>query len=72
MFDPSGKLIVAEEGITIDVVPPAVKAAFEARGKVLKVESVTMGKTITYEAQVEKNGNKSEVVVDAAGKPVKR
>ena len=71
VFDAKGTLVVAEEALGIDAVPAPVKAAFEARGKVLKVESVTRGKTVTYEAQVEKNGRKSEVVVGADGKLVK-
>jgi hypothetical protein len=38
---------------------------------VLSVEMVTKGKTITYEAQVEQRGRKSEVVVGADGRPAK-
>jgi uncharacterized membrane protein YkoI len=71
LFDATGKLVEAEEAIALDAVPSAVKTALEARGSVLTVETVTKGKTVTYEAQVEKNGRKSEVAVDAAGKPVK-
>ncbi len=71
LFDATGKLVEAEEAIALDAVPSAVKTALEARGRVLTVETVTKGKTVIYEAQVEKNGKKSEVAVDAAGKPVK-
>jgi len=71
LFDPAGNLIAAEEAVALDAVPAAVKAAFEARGKVLLVETVTKGTTVTYEAQIQKNGRKSEVVVSADGKPVK-
>ena len=71
LFDATGTLAEAEEAIGIDAVPAAVKSALEARGKVLTVETVTKGKTVTYEAQVQKNGKKSEVAVDATGKPVK-
>jgi uncharacterized membrane protein YkoI len=71
VFDAAGTLVAAEEAIGLDAVPAAVKSALEARGKVLAVETVTKGKTVTYEAQIEKNGKKSEVVVDASGKPVK-
>jgi uncharacterized membrane protein YkoI len=71
LFDPTGKLVETEEETPIAAVPAAVKTAFESRGKVLKVETLTKGTSVTYEAQVEKNGKKSEVVVDAAGKPVK-
>ena len=72
IFDPTGKLLIAEETVAIDSVPAPVKAAFEAKGKVLLVETVTKGGTVTYEAQVQlKSGKKTEVVVDAAGKAVK-
>lgn len=72
IFDPAGKLLIAEEEVSISAVPAPVKAAFEARGKVLLVETVTKGTVVTYEAQIQqKNGKKTEVVVNAEGKPVK-
>jgi uncharacterized membrane protein YkoI len=71
LFDATGHLIAAEEAVSVDAVPAPVKTALEARGKVLSVETVTKGNTITYEAQVEKNGKKSEVVVGADGRPAK-
>ena len=72
LFDASGKLVETEEETPLSAVPPAVKTALEARGKVLKVETLTKGSTVTYEAQVEKNGKKSEVEVDANGKTPKK
>jgi uncharacterized membrane protein YkoI len=71
LFDAAGTLVTTEEAVTLDSVPALVKAAFEAKGKVLLVETVTTGGKVTYEAQVEKNGKKSEVTVDAAGKAIK-
>ena len=71
LFDATGRLVEVEEAVTLDAVPAAVKIALEMRGKVLTVESVTKGKTVTYEAQIEKNGKKSEVAVDAAGRRIK-
>jgi len=68
LFDPSGQLVEIEEQMSLDAVPAAVKAAFEAAGRVSKVESVTNGKTVTYEAVIEKDGKKSEVMVDRDGK----
>jgi len=56
------------EETSLDEVPASVKAALTARGKVLRVETVTKGGVVTYEAHVERNGRKSEVVVDASGK----
>ena len=71
LFDAAGKLIEVEEEVSIDGVPAAVRSALEAHGKISRVESVTRGKTVTYEAQVEKNGKKTEVVVDVGGKRLK-
>ena len=71
ILDATGAILVAEQEVGIETVPAAVKAAFESRGKVLIVETVTKGKRITYEAQVEKNGKKVAVEVDENGKPVK-
>jgi uncharacterized membrane protein YkoI len=71
LFDASGTLVEIEEATNLDAVPAAVRTALEARGHVLTVEQVTKGKTVTYEATVEKNGKKSEVAVNSAGKPVK-
>lgn len=41
------------------------------RMRSLLVETVTTGGRVTYEAQVQQNGKKAEVVADAAGQPVK-
>ena len=71
LLNAAGAIVETEEETAIDAVPAPVKAALEARGKVGKVETVTKGRTVTYEAVVEKNGKKSEVAVDAAGKPIK-
>ena len=66
-----GQIVETEEETSIDVVPAAVKNALEARGKIGKVETVIHGKTVTYEAVVERNGKKTEVAVNSLGKPVK-
>ena len=68
LIDRAGTVIEVEEEVTLEMLPAAVQSALSARGKVLKVETLTKGSTVTYEAQVEKNGKKSEVVVDATGK----
>ena len=69
IFDATGKIVEVEEEVSIDAVPAPVKAALEAAGKVIKVETLTKGAKVTYEAQIEKNG--TEIAVDAAGKRVK-
>ena len=70
LLNAAGAIVEIEEETAIDAVPAPVRAALEARGKVGKVETVTKGRTVTYEAVVEKNGKKSEVAVNAAGKPI--
>ena len=72
LFDAAGHVVEVEEAVALDAVPAPVKAAFESQGKVLKVETVTKGKTVIYEAQIEKGGKKTEVAVNANGKTVKR
>jgi uncharacterized membrane protein YkoI len=71
LFDAAGKLVEVEEELALDAAPAPVRTALSGRGKVLKLESVTKGSIVTYEAQVQKNGKKSEVALDADGKPVK-
>lgn len=71
LFDAAGALVAVEQEMTPEAVPAAVQAAFNALGKVLKVESITKGSTVTYEAHIQKkDGKKSEVVVDAQGKVI--
>ncbi len=71
VFNAAGALLEAEEEAPIASIPAAARAAFERAGKVLKVERVTRGGVVTYEAEIEKAGKKSELAVDAAGKPLK-
>jgi hypothetical protein len=75
LFDASGALVEVEEEIAIDSIPPAAKAAIEKRaagGKVNKVESVTRGHIVSYEAEItSKTGKRSEVAVKPDGSPVK-
>src|SRR5712692_1234527 len=53
LFDANGQLVEVEEELSLDTLPAAVKAAFEgAQGKVMKVESVTKGQAVTYEAVI--------------------
>ncbi len=71
LLNAAGAIVEIEEETAIDAVPAPVKAELEARGKVGEIETVTKGRTVTYEAVVEKNGKKSEVAVNAAGQPIK-
>lgn len=67
LFDSAGTLVEVEEDVALEALPAAVQSALRAHGKVLKVESLIKGSTVTYEAQVEKAGKKTEVVVDTNG-----
>jgi uncharacterized membrane protein YkoI len=73
-FDESGKLLAVEEETTLDSIPAGAKAAIEkqaAGGKIKKVEKITKGENVVYEAAVTKGGKKSEVIVTADGTPAK-
>lgn len=71
VFDAAGALVEVEEEMALDAAPAAVRSALSAHGKVVKLESLTKGGAVTYEAQVEMHGKRTEVLVDAAGRPVK-
>lgn len=72
LFDATGTLVEIEEEVAPTSLPAVVQSALNTRGKVLKVEAVTKGGTVTYEAEIEKNGKKSEVVMDARGNAIDR
>lgn len=69
-FDASGTLLEVEEEVALESLPAAVRAAVEkeaAGGKISKVETVTKGTLISYEADIKKDGKHSEVKVNADG-----
>ena len=75
-IDGEGKIIEMEEEVPLAGIPDGARSAIEAAagkaGKVLMVESVKENdKLVAYEAHIQKtpNGKKSEVRVDANGKP---
>jgi uncharacterized membrane protein YkoI len=75
LIDPSGTVVEVEEATDLAALPePARKDLQEqagASGKILKVESVSKGSTVTYEAVIQKKGKKSEVAINADGTPAK-
>ena len=74
LFDGAGALVEIEEETKLDSIPAPAKAAIEkvaAGGKIAKVEILTKGQTVTYEAAITKGGKKSEIVVAADGSIVK-
>ena len=72
LLDSAGVVVELEEEVALDSVPAAVRTAFAASGRVRKVEAVTKGTTVTYEAEVEVAGKVSEVIVDANGRAVSK
>jgi len=74
MIEESGAVLSVEEEVTLDSIPAAARAAIEkqaAGGKITKVETLTIGKTVTYEAAVVRKGKTSEIAVAADGSAVK-
>jgi uncharacterized membrane protein YkoI len=74
LIDPTGAVVEVEEATTLDSIPEAARKGLQSlagTGKILSVESVTKGSTVSYEAAIERNGKKSEVAVSADGAPKK-
>ena len=74
IIDESGAIVLVEQEVTLDSIPAPAKAAIEkkaAGGKITKVETLTKGNTVTYEAALQKGLKKSEVTVTADGTEVK-
>jgi uncharacterized membrane protein YkoI len=74
LIDPTGAIVEVEDEMTMAALPPAVKAAFEAKagkGKIGKIESITKNNLlVAYEAHVNTAGKKSEIIVGPDGKPM--
>jgi uncharacterized membrane protein YkoI len=72
LYDAQGKLVEVEEEVSLDSIPAAAKAAIQkqaAGGKILKVEKVTKGDKVKYEAAVRRGTKRSEIAVTADGSP---
>jgi len=71
LFNSSGTVVEVEEEVALDGIPPAAKAAIEKRAanaKINKIESVTKGQSVSYEAEItSKIGKRSEIAVKADG-----
>ena len=73
ILDSDGKVISVEEQTTLAAIPAAARAAIEkavGKGKISLVETLTTQGSVIYEAQYKVAGKKSEIKVDATGKPV--
>ena len=74
LIDASGAVLEIEEGTTLNEIPGPAKIAIEKAatgGKITKVETVTKGGDITYEAAIKKAGKSSEIKVKADGSIIK-
>ncbi len=71
LVDKTGAIVEVEEVVDLSAIPASAKAAIEKRaagGTIKKVESVTHGSTVSYEAAVRtKTGKNVEVDVNADG-----
>ena len=71
MIDAAGAIISVEQEVALDTIPAAAQAAIQkkiAGGKLTKVETVTKGSAVSYEAAyTTKSGKKSEYTVNADG-----
>ena len=70
-FDAAGKVVEAEMEVALASIPEAARAALEqaaAGGEIIEVEAVTKDGVTVYEADIKKDGKKSEVVVSADGR----
>jgi uncharacterized membrane protein YkoI len=71
MLDKTGAIQSVEEEVDLDSIPAPAKAAIQKRaagGTVEKVEKLTEGSNVSYEAAIKsKSGKKSEAAVNADG-----
>jgi uncharacterized membrane protein YkoI len=70
MIDAAGAVLSVEEEVALDSIPAPARAALEkaaAGAKIVRVESVTEGKQVSYEAEIDKKGKKSSVTAKADG-----
>ena len=73
MIDSAGKVYVVEEQLDVEKAPAPVKTALEAKGKILRLESVMENGKTHYEGQIQtKAGKKMSMELDAAGSPIKK
>ena len=75
MIDSAGTILSVEDEIALDSVPEPARKAIQQKagaGKIIKVETVTKGSEVSYEAAyTSKSGKKAEYGVNADGTPHK-
>lgn len=71
LIDTTGAVVEVEEEVALENIPAGARAAIQkkaAGGKITKVETLTKGNAVTYEAAItSKSGKKSEIQVAADG-----
>lgn len=71
MLNETGEVLSVEEEVDLDSIPAPAKAAFQKRaagGSIEKVEKVTAGSNVNYEAELKlKSGKKVEAAFNADG-----
>ena len=70
-FDASGAILDLEEEVALASIPAAARTAIEKKAsgaKIEKVEKVTQGAAISYEASVLRNGRRQEFSVSPEGR----
>jgi hypothetical protein len=73
-LDANGAVVLVEEETPIEKIPAPARAGIEKKasgGKIAKVETITKGSTVTYEALITGKGKKFEYVVTPDGSPTK-
>lgn len=74
-FDQKGAVVETEDEVDLDSIPAAAKTALQKRaatGTITKVEKITEGSTVSYEAEIKTKAGKSvEAGVNADGSPHK-
>jgi uncharacterized membrane protein YkoI len=75
MIDSAGAILSVEVEVALDSIPAAAQTTIQKKaggGKITKVETVTTGSEVSYEAAyTSKSGKKAEVGVNADGTPHK-
>jgi hypothetical protein len=74
-FDQKGAVVETEDEVDLDSIPAAAKTALQKRaatGTIAKVEKITEGSAVSYEAEIKtKAGKNIEAGVNADGSPHK-
>jgi hypothetical protein len=71
-FDAQGRTVSLEMEVSMADLPPAISAGLRkaaGKGRIVRVESITKGNVVTYEAGL-KGGTQKEVLVDSEGNPL--